>query len=396
MPTPEKHALLSPSSAKQWLNCPPSVRLGEHVPETTSEDAEVGRLAHSIAELKARKKFTEPMSARAFNSAMKKLKEDPRYQEEMQENTDTYIDVLTEHAMSFEHSPCTVLECAVPVGAITGEKDEDDPTRPAEGTADCIQIGGGVLWVTDYKNGKGVPVAAEDNPQMKMYALGALALFAPIYGSTIQIVRMTIVQPRLNSVTNWEISRAELETWGAEVVKPRASEALAGTGEQHAGDWCRFCKVRPTCRVRANNSLALEAFKRSLPPVLTDAEVSDVLRRGAPLVDWYNSIKEYAQNAILAGKEIPGWKLVEGRGSRLWNNQDTAFDAITAAGVDPALLWVRNPLTPPALEKELGKKLFGEVAESYVLKQPGKPTLAPEDDKRPPYNAAAVAFGNNG
>lgn len=385
MAAPEKHALLSPSSAKRWLNCPRSVRLSEHLPDTTSGDAEKGRLAHAIAELKARKKFTEPMSARKFNGRMKKLKEDPQYEEEMQENTDIYIDVLTEHAMSFEIAPCTVLECAVPIGAITGEKD-------ATGTADCIQIGADVLWVTDYKNGKGVPVSAEENPQMMLYALGALTMFAPFYGNTIQTIKMTIVQPRLNSVTSWEISRRDLEAWGAETVKPRAAEALAGEGEQRAGGWCRFCKVKPTCRIRANNSLALEEFKRSLPPTLTDEEVSDALKRGSFLVGWYNDLKEYAQKAILDGKEILGFKVVEGRGSRQWSDQDEAFDAITAAGVDSTLLWERRPLTPPALEKALGKKTFNKVADDYVIKQPGKPALVPWEDNRPSYNAAAIAF----
>lgn len=400
MPTPEYHARLSPSSAARWLHCPPSVKLGLSVPDRTSRDAEKGRLAHSIAELKARKKFVTPMSKRTFSSQLKKFQESEFYEKVMDDYTDLYVEVIAEQAMTFKDKISTALEIEVPIGLITGETKDvvtgnpEDADKPAGGTSDCIQIGEGVLWVTDYKNGSGIPVSARDNPQMKLYALGAMALYRPFYGDTIRTVRTTIVQPALNSTSNWEISREELEAWGREVVAPAAALALAGEGEQCPGEWCRshFCPIRAACRAMANSALSLEEFKRVLPPTLSPSEIADVLTRGGLLASWYGDVKEYAQNAILSGADIPGWKLVEGRGSRAWADQDTAFAAIAAAGVDSALLWERCPLTPPALEKELGKKIFGEVAESYVLKQPGKPALAPESDKRPPYDAAAAAF----
>lgn len=228
MPTPEYHANLSPSSAKRWLNCTPSVRMSDGIPRKTSEYAEAGRLAHSIAELKARKRFGV-ISKRTYNSQLKKLKANPKYSPEMDGYTDRYVEVLEQHAMTFHSAPFIALETSVPIGEYTNEKKEDG--SPATGTADCIQIAEGVLWVTDYKNGAGVPVSAEDNPQMKMYALGALTLYSLIYGDSIQTVKMTIVQPALNTVSDWEIERTELEKWGREVLMPQAVKAVAGEGE---------------------------------------------------------------------------------------------------------------------------------------------------------------------
>lgn len=336
------------------------------------------------------------LSKRSYNSQLKKLQDDPNYAPEMDGYTDLYIETLDQHAMSFASTPFTALETSVPIGSYTHENKPDG--SPATGTADCIQIGEGVLWVTDYKNGAGVPVSAEDNPQMKIYALGALILYTPIYGNTIRTVKTTIVQPALNNVSDWEISREELEAWGREVLSPLAAKAAAGEGELNPdtdpNGWCRFCPVKNTCRARANNSLSLESFKKSLPPLISDTEVGDALTRGAALVSWYNDLKEYALQACLEGKEIPGFKAVAGRTAREWDDLDQAFADLKLCGINEAVLWERKPVTPPALEKVLGKKSFAEVATGHVIQQPGKPTLVPASDKRPAYNAAEIAFGN--
>ena len=401
MPTPEYHAKLSPSSAARWINCPPSMRLGESIPDKSSEDAERGRLAHSIAELKARKKFFT-MSKRTYTSQLNKLQANPFYEKIMDDNTDAYVEELTEHAMTFKMSPVFAPEIEVPIGLITSEKKDpavtgkpEDADKPAGGTADCIQIGEGVLWVTDYKNGSGIPVSAEDNPQMKLYALGALALYHPFYGDSIHTVRMTIVQPALNNVSTWETTRDALEAWGRDVVAPAAALAWAGEGELKPGEWCKshFCPIRATCRARANSALSLEEFKRSLPATLSPTETADVLRRGELLAAWYSDVKDYALDELLKGNDIPGYKVVEGRGSREWDDLDAAFADLSTRGVAEAMLWERKPVTPPALEKALGKKSFEETAGNHVVKKPGKPALAPEPDKRPPYNPALAAFG---
>ena len=388
MPTPEYHARLGASSAHRWLNCPASVSLCDGVEKTTSEHAEAGRLAHSIAELKGRKRFTV-MAKRTYTSQLKKLQEDKRYHPEMDGYTNLYIDVLNEHAMSFSTMPFVAFETPVPLSYTTERKADGSP---ATGTADNIMIGDGVLWITDYKNGSGVPVDAVKNPQMMIYALGALELYAPIYGDTIQTIKMTIVQPALKSILDWEISRADLLAWSTAELYPVAKTAEAGDGEPAAGAWCRFCPVCSACRTRAAAALADESYEKKLPPLLSDAEVGDALTRGAELVAWYNELKDYALQACLDGKDIPGYKAVEGRGMRAWIDTDAAIKQLIADGVDEALLYERRPITAPAAEKALGSSVYMDLCAPLVAKQPGKPTLVPASDKRPAYNAAAAAF----
>ena len=397
---PDKHAILSPSAAHRWLHCTPAPRVEAEFPETTSEYAEEGRLAHSVCELAAKKKFTV-MNNRTYNSRLKKLKADPKWDDEMLSTAATYVEHLTEHAMRFEHAPYVALEVQV---------DITDYAPEAFGTCDCVMIGGDELIITDYKHGKGVPVSAQDNPQMLLYALGALKLYRPIYGDMIRHVSTYIDQPRLGSYDGASMTVEELLAWG-ESIKPKAAAAFMGTGEFAPGEWCRFCRAKAKCRARANQNTALEDFKdciplgRSIPMqaeydatgfkpsnCLTDEEIGALLVRAEGLVAWYNDLKEYALAACLNGKTIPGWKAVEGRSTRAWTDQDAALEALMAGGVEEAIIYDRVPKTLAQLEKVIGKQRFGELVGGMITKSPGKPALAAESDKRPAYNGAAADF----
>lgn len=397
---PDKHAILSPSAAHRWLHCTPAPRVEAEFPETTSEYAEEGRLAHSVCELAAKKKFTV-MNNRTYNSRLKKLKADPKWDDEMLSTAATYVEHLTEHAMRFEHAPYVALEVQV---------DITDYAPEAFGTCDCVMIGGDELIITDYKHGKGVPVSAQDNPQMLLYALGALKLYRPIYGDMIRRVGTYIDQPRLGSYDGASMTVEELLAWG-ESIKPKAAAAFMGTGEFAPGEWCRFCRAKAKCRARANQNTALEDFKdciplgRSIPMqaeydttgfkpsnCLTDEEIGALLVRAEGLVAWYNDLKEYALAACLNGKTIPGWKAVEGRSTRAWTDQDAALEALMAGGVEEAIIYDRVPKTLAQLEKVIGKQRFGELVGGMITKSPGKPALAAESDKRPAYNGAAADF----
>ena len=397
---PDKHAILSPSAAHRWLHCTPAPRVEAEFPETTSEYAEEGRLAHSVCELAAKKKFTV-MNNRTYNSRLKKLKADPKWDDEMLSTAATYVEHLTEHAMRFEHAPYVALEVQV---------DITDYAPEAFGTCDCVMIGGDELIITDYKHGKGVPVSAQDNPQMLLYALGALKLYRPIYGDMIRRVSTYIDQPRLDSYDGASMTVEELLAWG-ESIKPKAAAAFMGTGEFAPGEWCRFCRAKAKCRARANQNTALEDFKdciplgRSIPMqaeydatgfkpsnCLTDEEIGALLVRAEGLVAWYNDLKEYALAACLNGKTIPGWKAVEGRSTRAWTDQDAALEALMAGGVEEAIIYDRVPKTLAQLEKVIGKQRFGELVGGMITKSPGKPALAAESDKRPAYNGAAADF----
>lgn len=403
---PEKHALLSASAASRWLTCTAAPRFEEGLPESTSAYAAEGSLAHAIAELKALKKFTI-MTGRTYSTRLNKLKKEPLYDPEMDKTTDLYLEHLTEQAMLYDSTPTVAVEVRV---------DFSEYVPEGFGTCDCVMIGGDTLSITDYKHGKGVPVAATGNPQMRLYALGALKRYAAVFGDTIKQVRMSIDQPRLNSYSTDLITVEELLDWGNS-IKPIAQKAFSGLGEFVPGEHCRFCRGKAQCRARANANSALEDFKGCVPaatiqpgefvpqvhsyitpngnevhPLLTDAEVGDLLIRGQHLIQWYKDLEEYATKRLMDGKPIEGWKLVAGRSVRTFTDQDAAIQAVIAAGYDEALVYDRKPKTLSELEKLMGKTEFAEKIGSFVVKPLGKPTLALATDKREAYNPAASDF----
>lgn len=384
---PEVHSILGASSAHRWLNCTKSPRLEIQFPDSTSSYAEEGTLAHAICELKARKKFTEPMSTRSYNAAMKKLKANPHYQEEMQKHSDTYLDFLEEKALAFSATPFIALESRLDYSHIAPE---------GFGTGDAVMIGDGIVQIVDFKYGQSPNgrVQAEKNPQMMLYALGALHTYSIIYGDSIHEARLAIVQPRLpDGISEWTVSVEELTAWGCEYAAPRAQLAYAGEGEFNPGEWCHFCKAKAQCRARAAQMLSLSEISSRPPELLSDAEIGEALTQAEGLAQWVSALKDYALTACLDGKEIPGWKVVEGTSRRQWDDIDAAFADLMAGGVDEALLYERVPLTAPKAEKILGTALFESLAAPHVVKPAGKPTLATAADKRPPYDAAKIAFG---
>lgn len=366
------HALLSASASHRWLACTPSVRLEEQFPDSTSEYAEEGTLAHEIAELKLRKHFIEPIRQRAFNTRLNKMKKHELYQDEMLKHTDTYLEYLQGIALSLSAAPYVAVEKRINYSSYAPE---------GFGTVDCLIIGGETLYVTDFKYGKGVAVSAEDNPQMKLYALGAFLEYSFLY--PIKEIKLAIIQPRLNSISEFTLTVEELLAWGEE-IKPAAKKAFDGEGDFVPGEHCKFCRAKAKCRARAEEFSALADFTSLKPPLLTDEEVGQMLEKGQHVESWIKALKEYALAECLKGNPIAGWKAVEGRGTRAYADIDSAFNHLRVNGVDEAILYERVPLTVPKLEKQLGKKEFRELLEEagHVVKSAGKPTLAPISDKR--------------
>lgn len=374
----KKHAMLSASGAARWINCPPSLALEQQFPESTSEFAAEGTLAHEIAELKLKKHFT-PIGPRAFTTQMNKLKKHELYQEEMQGYTDTYLDYIKELTHGLPSVPYCVIEKRVDFG---------EYAPGGFGTADCIVVHGETLWIVDFKYGKGVEVSAERNPQMMLYALGALNAYSLIYG--IKRVKMVICQPRINNLSEWELWAEDLYAWGREIVKPRAELALEGGGEYAAGTHCRFCRAKATCRNLAEHNLKLARFEFKDPGLLNNEEIAAAITDGEMLVNWLKSLEEYALAAMLEGEEIPGYKVVEGRSNRTFIDQDRAFDKLISAGISEAILYERRPITLTAAEKIVGKKQFDELLADDIEKPRGKPTLAAQSDKREPYSITSA------
>lgn len=380
------HALLGPSGAHRWMVCTPSARLEEQFPDIAGEAAAEGTLAHELAEIKLRRHFqTTDFGKQKYTRAVNKLKKDPLWANEMEEHTDFYLDYVKRVALSERTYPSVMIE----------QKLNLDAYIPGGfGTADCILIRGEVLHVMDFKYGKGVPVSAEHNPQMMLYALGAYEAYKILY--RIHTIRMTIVQPRLDSISEWECTLPDLLAFGEE-VKQKAKLAVEGKGEFAPGeDTCRFCRARKTCRARADENVKLARFVQQKPPLISNEEVGTYLRQGQDVAKWLSDLKEYALGECLAGKKVPGWKAVEGRSVRAWTDMDAAFAKLEAGGIPAALLWEKTPLTLAQVEKEVGKADFSALVGDMVVKSPGKPTLVPETDERPAVTnkiTAAEAFG---
>lgn len=367
------HALLSASGAHRWMSCPPSALLEQGFPDTTSEAAREGTLAHELAEMKVRNYFyTVDFGKRKMNSAIKKLKEQELWKEEMLGYTDDYLDYIKQTALALTSKPYVAIEKRVDFSTWVPE---------GFGTADCLMVSGDTLIVIDFKYGKGVPVSAEENPQMMLYALGAYDAYRLLY--SIKKIRLAIVQPRLpDGVTECELSLEKLLGFG-EHVKNRAELAHKGAGEFTPSESaCRFCRARAQCRARAEENVRLAFMVDKKPPLISNREIGDYLKQGGDVAKWLDDLQKYALSECLAGNEVPGWKAVEGRGIRAWTDMEEAFDKLTESGVPEELLWERKPLTLAQVEGTIGKKDFAECVGAMVIKNPGKPTLVQESDKR--------------
>lgn len=371
MSVDREHALLSASGATRWLNCPPSARLEESLPESESVYAEEGTLAHSIAELKVLKDVIGSLKAKDYKAQHSKLTKSPLYSPEMEYCTDMYSDYISKQVHAFASKPYIATEKRVDYGHIAPE---------GFGTCDCAIVGGDMLIVVDYKHGKGVPVSAEENSQMKLYALGAYQQLAMLF--PITRVKLVIVQPRRDCISEYELSIEALLAWG-EDIKPTAQLAFEGKGEFNPGEHCRFCRAKALCRARSQAHTALEDFGVSrLPPILSNAEVGDILKRARTLAKWVSDLEEYALGECLKGNSIPGWKAVEGRSVRAFTDTDAAFEVLKQSGFDEALLYERKPLSLAGVEKLIGKHRFKELLSDKVITPPGKPALVEESDKR--------------
>lgn len=372
---PAKHSDLSASGSNRWLHCPPSAKECAKLPDVSSEYARQGTDAHTLCEYKVKK---------ALGRKMKDPTEDLTfYNEEMEEYASEYAQFVMESlSAAKEH-------CKDPLVLVEQRLDFSRWVPGGFGTGDCVIVADDTLMVIDFKYGLGVLVNAEKNSQMMCYALGALSLFDGIYD--IKEVNMTIFQPRRENISTASMTKEELLHWAETVLKPTAELAAQGKGEYKAGDHCRFCKLKATCRKRAEYNLALAKYDFAVPSTLEDEEIEIVLSRVDELMNWAGEVKEYALQQALSGKSWKGWKLVEGRSNRRYVNEEAVAAKVEEAGFDP---YEKKLLGITAMTKQLGKKKFDELLKGLIEKPQGKPVLVPESDKRPALHTAADDFKN--
>ena len=399
---PDVHALLSASSSKQWLHCPPSVRLQENFPNESSVYAAEGTFAHEVCEYKVRKYLKE---------RVKRPQSEEYDTEEIEQITDVYAEFVISIIEKMKENGCE------PLAFVEEHVDYSHIAPSGFGTADMLIIGKdengkGLLHVCDFKTGKGVFVDADHNSQMMLYALGGLAAYGFLYD--IEIVRMSIIQPRLDNISTFECSRQELEDWG-ESIKPTALLAFEGKGKQHPGDWCRFCRAKPVCKACADEALALcredfldldagafddtaeesdmtapyeadtqtAVFKQ--PGLIPISELAEILPTLNRISSWIEAVFAFVSSeAINHGVPIPGYKVVEGRSKRVFTDTKAVVDTAVQNGYTD--LYKQTLITLTEFEKMMGKKKFNELLGEYVAKPPGKLALVPESDPREPVD----------
>lgn len=369
---PTEHARLSASAAYRWINCPGSIALSEQLPAPPSSAyADEGTLAHSMAEAKLRFNLGW-LPKDDYIERYAAMTADPLYTGEMDEATSYYADTVLEHLAAAGEDAVLAIEQRL---------DLSEWVPGGFGTSDAVIIGGGCIEVIDLKYGKGVKVEARNNPQLRLYALGAAALFSGLYD--FSSVRTTIIQPRLDHISTEEMPLSELQLWGNEDVKPRAVMAAEGTDYTAAGDWCRWCPAKAVCRTRADENLKLLRYEFAAPALLLPDEIGDVLRQAEDLQKWAADVKEYAMQQAMAGKHIAGWKLVEGRSVRKYADELKVAERLIASGIEEAMIYERRLLGLTELEKAIGKKCVAKTLGDLIVKPKGKPVLVPESDKRP-------------
>ncbi len=379
---PDTHARLSASGAKKWINCPGSIQLEENFEDKPSQFAEEGTNAHALGEAKIRL-ATKEYNRTKYHNAIRNLE----ITEDMEDYAESYKNyVIERYNSALQKTPDAIL-------MLEQRLDFSNYVPDGFGTGDAVIIAEGKLEIIDLKYGKGVEVSAVDNPQLRLYALGAYEAFDMLYG--FDTVEMTIYQPRLDNISSESISVAELLEWGESVKKAAQLANDDSITECVAGKHCDtgFCKARPVCRAYAEERQKMAVYDFKPPAMLTVAEIADIIEQSASLEKWAKLVCDYAlEQAYKHGVEYPGYKVVEGRSNRKYSKPDSEVAKIlTDNGYQESDILVHKLKGITDIEKLLGKKTFAEVLGSYVVKPPGKPTLVCSEDKRPAINSAMQA-----
>lgn len=373
---PGEHAILSPSSAKRWMACTPSARLEEQFENTTSIFAEEGTLAHAIAENELRRRLGPSVSLEDYSK-------NPLYTEEMLTHAEQYAD----YCMTEVHADSIVQ--------VEARLDITEFIPEGFGTGDFFSYTRNLkrLAFRDLKYGKGVPVSAINNTQLKIYGLGALLWFRWIYGEDVEIevLSLGIYQPRINNNSEWEISVTDLMHWAETELKPKAILAFAGEGEFKTGEHCKFCRAAARCTALADHNLDLFKHELKNSEQLSDEALLDIFSRAPLLVEWAKNITEYVTSEAVKGKKWNGFKLVEGKSNRVFVSEHETEKKLLGAG-HADIYTERELLGVTKLKAAIGVKVFKELVEPDLRKPPGKPTLVSESDPRPPFDDVQAIF----
>lgn len=378
------HAMLSASGASRWMACTPSAKLEQQFENKSSVYAQEGTLAHELGELGLRFKLGE-ITPRTYTTRVNKLiKDNELFTADMPDYVDIYVDTCLERVSEAKATTPDALF------KIEQRLDFSEWVPEGFGTGDFVIIADGTMEVCDLKYGKGVPVSADNNKQMMLYALGAYSEFEFLYD--IQNVRMTIIQPRLDNISTFEVTVEDLLKWAEEYVRPRAELAIKGDGEFCAGDHCKFCRAKAVCRARADKNMELAKYDFQKPGILDNNDIGFILSRVDELVNWASDVKDFALEQALQGEEYDGFKVVEGRSNRRYTSESEVAKILIGHGFQENMIYTKKLDGISKIESAIGKKEVQRLLGDYIIKPPGKPTLVPITDKREAYNPAKADF----
>ncbi len=367
------HAYLSASASARWIACPPSAKLCSQQNDRASPYAEEGSNAHTLCQY-----LIEKSLGKKVHSPVKHL---PYYNEEMQEAADGYLSFVIEQLTEAKKL------CTDPKLYVEERLDFSTWVPQGFGTGDCVILAEGLVHVIDFKYGLGVLVEADHNSQLMCYALGAIETYGLLYHP--QNIKLSIYQPRRENISTWETTTDELLSWAEKILTPAAKLAYEGKGTFHAGEHCKFCKVKATCRARAEFNLGIAKGDFQEPAELANEEISAILPLLDDMTAWAADLKEYALQQAISGAQYLGYKLVAGRANRKYTDETTVAEIVSQAGFNP---YEKKLLGITAMTKELGKKRFDELLSGYIIKPQGKPVLVPDTDKRPALSTAKNDF----
>lgn len=376
---PDVHAKLSASGAHRWISCTPSANLETQFPDKDSQFSKEGTFAHALAELVLRYNNNE-LTKKTFSTRLNKMKKEEYYSQELMEYIEGYAQLVWEQ---FNEAKARCRDAQV---LFEQRLDLSEYVPEGFGTGDVVIIADDMVQIIDLKYGKGIGVSAIENPQLRLYGLGAYLEHSLLYD--IRKIKMTIIQPRLDHISSEELSVEELLKWAETEVRPKAALAMKGEGEFHVGDHCRFCKAFATCRAQKDYQMEMAKLDFVDAELLDDSEIGEVLSRVDELVKWAEAVKGYAfDQAVNHGRHYDGWKLVEGRSNRRYTDEAQVSAVLESAGYTE-IYKPREVLGITAMTAYLGKRKFSELLEELVIKPEGKPVLVPVSDKRPELNTA--------
>lgn len=378
-----KHAILSPSSADRWLSCTPSARLGAKYPDTSGAAAKEGTLAHELGETLLRYE-AGIITKTAFLKAMAKIEKSEYYNADMQEHMEGYRDFVMER---FLLAKVKTRDAEL---TIEDKIDLTQWVKEGFGTADTQIIADRVMEIIDLKYGRGVRVSAEANKQMMLYSLGAVDKAKLFYD--IDVVTMTIYQPRLNNISSFSMSVKALYEFAEEQLKPRAELAFQGKGDFEVGGHCKFCRAKPRCRAYAEEQEKIAEYDFRDATELSNDEVAEILTKADDVASWLKDIQSYALRAAVSeGIKFKGFKLVQGQSRRRYTSEDDVAAKLKESGYEDAILYEKKLLGITAMEKAITKKKFTQLLGELVEKPDGMPTLVDEADKRQAWNKLEAA-----